>query len=102
VMNATTRSGTNSFHASAYDFLRNSVFDARNYFNQSPAPQDTFRRNQFGGTLGGPIVKNRMFFFVNYEGAVSYTHLDVYKRQSLVPPIESIRRADPYAPVARR
>src|ERR1019366_9077928 len=68
VMNATTRSGTNSFHGSAYDFLRNSVFDARNYFNQSPAPQDAFRRNQFGGTLGGPIVKNRMFFFVNYEG----------------------------------
>jgi hypothetical protein len=68
VMNATTRSGTNSFHGSAYDFLRNNVLDARNYFNQSPAPQDAFRRNQFGGTLGGPIVKNRMFFFVNYEG----------------------------------
>jgi len=68
VMNATTRSGTNSFHGSAYDFLRNSVFDARNYFNQSPAPQDAFRQNQFGGTLGGPIVKGRMFFFANYEG----------------------------------
>ncbi len=68
VMNATTRSGTNSFHGSAYDFLRNNVFDARNYFNQSPAPQDAFRQNQFGGTLGGPIVKGRMFFFANYEG----------------------------------
>ncbi len=68
MMNATTRSGTNSFHGSAYDFLRNNVFDARNYFNQSPAPQDAFRQNQFGGTLGGPIVKGRMFFFANYEG----------------------------------
>ena len=68
VMNATTRSGTNSFHGSAYDFLRNSVFDARETFNQTSAPQDAFRQNQFGGTLGGPIVKNSMFFFVNYEG----------------------------------
>ena len=68
VMNATTRSGTNSFQGSAYVFLRNNIFDARNYFNQSPAPQDAFRQNQFGGTLGGPIVKGRMFFFANYEG----------------------------------
>ena len=68
VMNATTRSGTNSFHGSAYDFLRNSVLDARSYFNQSPAPQDAFRQNQFGGTLDGPVVKSKMFFFANYEG----------------------------------
>ncbi len=73
VMNATTRSGTNSFHGSAYEFLRNSAFDARNYFNQAPAPQDAFRQNQFGGTLGGPIVKGRMFFFANYEGIRSLT-----------------------------
>ncbi len=68
VMNATTRSGTNAFHGSVYDFLRNSVFDARNFFNQIPAPQDPFRQNQFGGTLGGPIARDKMFFFVNYEG----------------------------------
>jgi len=68
VMNATTRSGTNSFHGSVYDFLRNSALDARNYFNQTPASQDPFRQNQFGGTLGGPVVKDKMFFFVNYEG----------------------------------
>lgn len=73
VMNATTRSGTNSLHGSAYDFLRNSAFDARNYFNESPAPQDAFRQNQFGGTLGGPVVKGRMFFFANYEGVRSLT-----------------------------
>lgn len=68
VMNATTRSGTNSLHGSVYDFLRNSALDARNYFNPSPAPQDAFRQNQFGGTIGGPIVKEKMFFFANYEG----------------------------------
>jgi hypothetical protein len=73
VMNATTRSGTNSFHGSVYDFLRNSAFDARNYFNESPTPQDAFRQNQFGGTFGGPIVKGRMFFFGNYEGVRSLT-----------------------------
>ena len=73
VINATTRSGTNSFHGSVYDFLRNSAFDARNYFNQAPAPQDAFRQNQFGGTLGGPIVNSKMFFFANYEGIRSLT-----------------------------
>ncbi len=68
VMNATTRSGTNSVHGSVYDFLRNSALDARNYFNPSPGRQDAFRQNQFGGTIGGPIVKDKMFFFANYEG----------------------------------
>ena len=67
-MNATTRSGTNKFHGEVYDFLRNSAFDARNYFNTTNFPQDPFRQNQFGGTLGGPIKTDRMFFFVNYEG----------------------------------
>ena len=66
VINAVTRSGTNSFHGSAYEFLRNSSLDARNFFDpQNIAP---FRRNQFGGTFGGPIKKDKMFFFVNYEG----------------------------------
>jgi hypothetical protein len=66
VINAVTRSGTNSFHGSAYEFLRNSSLDARNFFDpQNIAP---FRRNQFGGTIGGPIKKDKMFFFVNYEG----------------------------------
>ena len=66
VLNEVTKSGTNAFHGSAYGFLRNSAFDARNFFDKaSPAP---FRRGQFGGTLGGPIKKDKMFFFVNYEG----------------------------------
>jgi hypothetical protein len=68
VMNATTRSGTNDFHGSVYDFLRNNVFDARDYFNTTASPQNPFRQNQFGGALGGPIKKDKMFFFVNYEG----------------------------------
>lgn len=66
VINAITRSGTNQFHGSAYDFLRNSALDARNYFDgPTIAP---FRRNQFGGTIGGPIVRDKTFFFFNYEG----------------------------------
>ena len=68
VMNATTRSGTNAFHGGIYEFLRNDVFDARNYFNAVGSPQNPFRQNQFGGTLGGPLKKDKMFFFVNYEG----------------------------------
>jgi carboxypeptidase family protein/TonB-dependent receptor-like protein len=66
VVNATTRSGTNSIHGSGYEFLRNSSLDAANFFE---AGQRTpFIRNQFGGAIGGPIVKNRTFFFADYEG----------------------------------
>ena len=66
VINAITRSGTNRFHGSAYEFIRNSALDARNYFDAATiAP---FRRNQFGGTVGGPVVRDKTFFFFNYEG----------------------------------
>ena len=68
VVNAITRSGTNAFHGSGYEFLRNSALDARNYFEDPTQPKAQFRRNQFGGTFGGPIVKDRTFFFVDYEG----------------------------------
>jgi len=66
VINAITRSGTNQFHGSLYEFLRNSGLDARNYFDGPKVPP--FRRNQFGGSVGGPIVKGKTFFFFNYEG----------------------------------
>jgi hypothetical protein len=66
VVNAITRSGTNDWHGSAYEFLRNSALDARNYFDGSSVPP--FKRNQFGGALGGPIIKNHTFFFADYEG----------------------------------
>jgi carboxypeptidase family protein len=65
-MNAVTRSGTNSFHGSLYEFLRNSGLDARNFTDPSEVPE--FRRNQFGGSLGGPVKKDKAFFFLNYEG----------------------------------
>jgi outer membrane receptor protein involved in Fe transport len=66
VVNAITRSGTNQLHGSAYEFLRNSALDARNFFDASQIPP--FKRNQFGGAIGGPIIKNRTFFFADYEG----------------------------------
>jgi hypothetical protein len=64
-----TRSGTNAFHGSAFDYLRNSDFDASDWFadaNQLPKAQE--RQNDFGGTLGGPIAKDKVFFFFSYEG----------------------------------
>src|ERR1700730_3836075 len=66
VISAITRSGTNQFHGSAYEFLRNSAFDARNYFDQATIPE--FRRNQFGASAGGPIRKDKTFIFADYEG----------------------------------
>jgi hypothetical protein len=66
VVNAITRSGTNQIHGSGYEFLRNSALDAKNYFDVGNIPP--FKRNQFGGTLGGPIVKNHTFFFADFEG----------------------------------
>jgi hypothetical protein len=66
VISAITRSGTNQFHGSAYEFLRNSALDARNYFD--PPTIAPFRRNQFGVAAGGPIQKDRTFIFGDYEG----------------------------------
>jgi hypothetical protein len=67
VVNAITRSGTNGFHGSLYEFLRNSSLDARNFFDRTSSPLP-FKRNQFGGSVGGPIIKNKTFFFFDYEG----------------------------------
>ncbi len=63
--NIVTRSGTNNFHGSAWEFLRNNAFDAKSFFADSVEP---LHRNQFGGTLGGPIRKDKTFFFLYYEG----------------------------------
>ncbi|MEN6533006.1 MAG: TonB-dependent receptor [Bryobacteraceae bacterium] len=68
VIEVQLKSGTNEFHGGAYDFLRNNKLDARNFFSLTKAP---LRQNQFGGQLGGPIAKNRTFFFGSYEGTIN-------------------------------
>ena len=67
-----TQSGTNQWHGSIYEFLRNNIFDAPNYFDQGSAPP--FRRNQFGGAAGGPIKRDKTFIFANYEGLRQHLH----------------------------
>lgn len=67
VVNAITRSGTNHWHGSGYEFVRNSALDTRNYFDD-PGSIPPFTRNQFGGTIGGPIFRDKTFFFADYEG----------------------------------
>ncbi|HVP49444.1 MAG TPA: carboxypeptidase regulatory-like domain-containing protein, partial [Bryobacteraceae bacterium] len=67
-VNVVLKSGTNAFHGSAYEFFRNGALDARNFFAPSDQPKPQYQRNQFGASLGGPIRKNRTFFFADYEG----------------------------------
>lgn len=66
VINMTTKSGTNAFHGDAFEFARNDVFDAKDYFNTGSKPP--FTQNDFGGSLGGPIITNKAFFFGDFEG----------------------------------
>jgi len=68
VINIVTKSGTNNFHGTAVEYFRNNALDARNYFNPVGQTQAPFHNNQFGGSIGGPIIRNRTFFFFNYEG----------------------------------
>ena len=68
VVNIVTKSGGNKIHGSAYEFFRNNKLDARNYFNAEPNPETQFRNNQFGVAAGGPLVRDRTFWFVSYEG----------------------------------
>jgi hypothetical protein len=69
VVNIALKSGTNELHGSAFEFLRNEKVDAKNFFDLPDQPKPPFKRNQFGFTLGGPIKKNRAFFFGDYEGS---------------------------------
>lgn len=68
IVNIATRSGSNAYHGEGFEFIRNNFFDARNYFNPVSKPQSQFNRNNFGGDFGGPIKKNKAFFFLSYEG----------------------------------
>ncbi len=68
VVNLTTRSGGNQWHGSAFEFLRNEALNARNFFQSTNPVKPEYRRNQFGGTFGGPLVRNRTFFFTDYQG----------------------------------
>ncbi len=68
VINVVTRSGSNRLHGSLFEFVRNNSFDARNFFASPTLPAPEFKQNQFGGSLGGPIRKDRTFFFLDYEG----------------------------------
>ncbi|HEX6738624.1 MAG TPA: TonB-dependent receptor, partial [Vicinamibacteria bacterium] len=68
IVNIVTKSGTNTLHGSAFEYFRDDALNARNYFNSKPNPKTAFRNHQFGGSLGGPLAKDRTFFFAAYEG----------------------------------
>jgi hypothetical protein len=108
-----TRSGKNVFHGSAFEYFRNDVLDANDWFNGvhtiignlTPKPKAEERQNQFGGTFGGPIIKNRTFFFFSYEGlrlrlptTTLTTVPDLAARQSAAPVIQPVLNAFPFDP----
>lgn len=70
VVNVVTKAGTNSFHGTAFEFIRNNYFNAQNYFWVPGQLRDSLKRNQFGGVIGGPIFKNKLFFFAGYQGTI--------------------------------
>jgi hypothetical protein len=101
-----TRSGTNQFHGTAFDYLRNSIFDASDWFNgytnNPPLPKAEDRQNDFGGTFSGPIFKDKTFFFFSYEGLrlrlpqTSITTVpDVTARQNAIPAMQPYLNAFP-------
>ena len=101
-----TRSGTNQFHGTAFDYLRNDIFDANNWFNgyinNPPLHKAEERQNDFGGTLSGPILRDRMFFFFSYEGLrlrlpqTALTEVpDIAARQNAVPAMQPYLNAFP-------
>lgn len=92
VINAVTRSGTNVVHGSAFEFHRNSALDAKNYFDPKDKPIPDFKRNQFGGVIGGPLAHDRTFYFGAYEGLIERLGItgvtnvpDANARQGILP-----------------
>jgi len=88
IVNVVTKSGTNEFHGTAFDFLRNGDLNARNFFAAQP---DQLKRNQFGGSFGGPVLKDKLFFFGTYQGMQSR---DVSGGHSATVPTDAQRNGD--------
>jgi hypothetical protein len=107
VVSATIRGGSNAYHGTLFEFLRNDKLDANNFFtNAAGLPKAAFRQNQFGGTLGGPVLRNRTFFFGDYQGTRQRTASA--SAIGSVPPTAirggdlSLLRTPIYDPLARR
>lgn len=88
VVNLITKSGTNDFRGGLFEYFRNEKLDARNYFNVPPAPKPPYRLNQFGGSLGGRLIRDKLFFFGNYEGVRQRSG----KTQSTFVPTQAFRQ----------
>jgi outer membrane receptor protein involved in Fe transport len=109
VINAVTRSGSNVMHGSAFEFHRNSALDAKNYFDPKDKPIPDFKRNQFGATVGGPLLRDRTFYFGAYEGLIERLGItgltnvpDVNARQGLLRnPDGSLRPVTLHAAIPR-
>jgi len=98
-----TQSGSNEWHGAAFEFLRNNALDAPNYFDQGDAPP--FQRNQFGGSMGGPLQRDKTFLFVNYEGFRQHLHQtsatfvpDAKSRAAAVPSVQPLLNLWPAPP----
>jgi hypothetical protein len=112
IVSVVTKSGTNSLHGTAFDYLRNNYFDANTFFNnQEGLPVPVLKRNQFGATLGGPIKKDKLFFFFSYEGqrqtqldtspgkVTSFTPAELngnFSGTSYAPTVAAFLQANPY------
>jgi hypothetical protein len=99
-VNIVTKSGTNDFHGSLFEFFRNDKLDARNFFNRDSESQTAFRNNQFGGSLGGPIKRNSTFFFFAYE--VQRERVGLNSTARVPDPREIQLRGGPTNPVIAR
>ncbi|MBI3471883.1 MAG: carboxypeptidase regulatory-like domain-containing protein [Candidatus Solibacter usitatus] len=90
VVNATIKSGTNRYHGSTFEFVRNNHFDARNFFQRPADPQAILQRNQFGGVVGGPVVHDKLFFFGSWERTIENRGLTL----TTTVPAAALRRGD--------
>ncbi len=89
VVNVVTKSGTNQIHGDAYEFARNDLFDAKDYFD-SVGPKNSLKQNQYGGTFGGPVLRNRLFYFGDYQG----TRQTTGAKTNAAVPSDAMRKGD--------